>query len=124
MTFTPLPELGENADYAELTHEQAMEGLERWAVPGKITVFDFYATWCAPCQNLEVTLFETANAHADVAARKITITDWEGPVVERYLSEVSGLPHLRVFDQSGTEVAALSGGDTDTVDAFIEGLRR
>ena len=123
LTFVPLPELEQDADYAELTHEQALEGLETWAVPGKITVFDFYATWCAPCQNLEVELFEMANANADVAVRKITIMDWEGPVVNRYLAAVSSLPHLRVFDQNGEEFTTLSGNATDRLAEVVEGLR-
>ena len=123
LTFTPLPELDETADYAELSHEQAMEGLATWAVPGKVTIFDFYATWCAPCQNLEVRLFELANANADVAVRKITVTNWDGPVVDRYLSDVARLPHLLVFDSAGNEIAELSGDETDTLDDVVERAR-
>ena len=50
LTFDPLPSLPADADLIELSKEgEDVPELERHAVPGKVTVFDFYAVWCAPC---------------------------------------------------------------------------
>ena len=43
-------------------------------VPGKITIFDFWAEWCEPCKILEPALVEMARAHPDrVAIRRVEV---------------------------------------------------
>jgi len=123
LRFLTLPDIAPEADYLELTEEQALEGIEHHLGAGRITIVDFYAPWCAPCLNLEVELHELANAHHDIAVRKVTIMDWEGPVVERYLADVNGLPYVRVFDASGNEAGEFSGAETDDLAAVVERLR-
>ena len=123
LEFFALPPLAENADYAELSDEEALAGLEPHLSAGKITIVDFYAPWCAPCQNLEVRLRELNNAHEDIAVRKVTVMAWEGPIVDRYLSDVPQLPHVRIYDTDGELAGTLSGFDLDELDALVDEVR-
>jgi thiol-disulfide isomerase/thioredoxin len=85
---------------------QPGEPLELVPVPGKVTIFDFWATWCAPCKVLEPELLAIARAHPGVVAiRRIDATDWDIPMVARHLAPKGfGLPHLKIYDPSGRMV--------------------
>jgi thiol-disulfide isomerase/thioredoxin len=70
-------------------------------VPGKITVFDFWATWCVPCGELDRALRELAQRYpGDVAIRKINTVDVDSPASRKYLADFT-LPHIKVFGRDG-----------------------
>jgi len=74
------------------------------AVAGKITIYDFYADWCAPCRILSPALEELANEHPEeVALRKIDVVDWESEAAVG--QEIEFLPYLAVVDADGNVVA-------------------
>jgi len=90
-------------DVKIIAHGEKVD-LERHAVPGKYTVFDFYAVWCPPCRVLGPALEKLASRNtAKLAIRKVDIVDWTMPVAEQY--GVQELPYLVLFDASGRKVA-------------------
>jgi thiol-disulfide isomerase/thioredoxin len=72
-------------------------------VPGKYTLFDYYADWCPPCRQLSPRLEELARQHANLALRKVDIVSWSHPVARQ--QGVTDLPYLRLFDTEGRLVA-------------------
>jgi thiol-disulfide isomerase/thioredoxin len=73
-------------------------------VPGKWTVFDFWAPWCEACKTLEADLRRLAAADRDVAVRRVNIVDFDSPISAQELSGVSSLPYVRLVDPSGKVV--------------------
>jgi thiol-disulfide isomerase/thioredoxin len=105
---------------------------------GKITVLDFWATWCKPCLAAMPRLDEIARAHPDVTVIAINLDDaaaarglferyrWsmtlvadDGDASERY--GVSSIPHTVVLDRRGMvrEVVRGAGADLAAIVARI-----
>jgi thiol-disulfide isomerase/thioredoxin len=68
-------------------------------VPGKYTLFDYYADWCPPCRELAPRLEEMGRRHPNLAIRKIDIVDWSHPVADQ--QGVHDLPYLRLYGPDG-----------------------
>lgn len=93
-------------------------------VPGKLTIFDFWAPWCAPCKVLDPALVEIARAHPDtVAIRRIDVVDWDSAAAATYLTPGGfNLPHLKVYGPDGMLVLEQSSA-TDKLQALIDAVR-
>ena len=91
------------ADARVIAHGEKVD-LAAYAVPGKHTVFDFYAVWCPPCRTLGPALERLSAAHNErLAIRKVDIVDWTMPVVEQH--GIEALPFLVLYDSETQRVA-------------------
>jgi thiol-disulfide isomerase/thioredoxin len=96
-----------------------------YLVPGKVTVFDFFARWCGPCREVDHHLKEVLTRQSDVAVRKIDVVDWDSPAARKHLRDVPDLPYLVVYGRDGRRVDAISGLDLARLDrALAEGGAR
>lgn len=121
LSFEPLPKLDENADIAWLSEAgEDVPDLDAHAVVGKVTVFDFYAEWCAACRKIDGHVYEKlASGDETFAYRKLNIVDWESPLAQRYVKDVPSLPYLVVYGKDGKKRAAIHGADVKALDRVI-----
>jgi thiol-disulfide isomerase/thioredoxin len=81
------------------------------SVPGKVTIFDFYAEWCLPCALITPELEKLVAKRPDeLALRKVDVIGWGSDAAIH--QNIEYLPYLAVVGADGN-VAAV-GDDSYT----------
>jgi thiol-disulfide isomerase/thioredoxin len=121
LTFEPLPKLPEGADVKWLSRAgEDVPNLDAHAVKGKVTVFDFYAEWCAACRKVDGHVYKMiASGNRSLAYRKMNLVEWESPLAERYVKEVPSLPFVVIYGRDGKRFTALHGADLAALDKAL-----
>ncbi len=72
-------------------------------VAGKLTVFDLWADWCAPCRDLDERMAALAKRHPDrLAVRKLEVIDTDSAAWKAFLAPGSfDLPHIKLYGRDG-----------------------
>ena len=78
------------------------------AVPGKITVVDFYVDWCSTCKKLKRHYQQLIEVRPDVAIRRVKMKEnWDQKWAKREFGlDIRGTPHVIIFAQDGSILAA------------------
>jgi thiol-disulfide isomerase/thioredoxin len=82
-------------------------------VPGKVTLVYFWATWCGPCRMVTPALEKMAADDADIALRKIDLTEPQ----DSY--GIDKLPTIKVYGRGGSLVGAVVGADIPKVKSYV-----
>jgi thiol-disulfide isomerase/thioredoxin len=76
------------------------------AVPGKMTVIDFYSPFCPPCLQLAPLLEKLAQQKPELAIKKVNINrpevkgiDWRSPLASQY--SLRSVPYFMIFNAKG-----------------------
>ena len=121
--FTPPPaSVVEKLDIVAYPGTSTVD-IAKIVAPGKVTIVDFYADWCGPCNVLEARLQHLmAGNKPSLALRRVNIGKWDNEAAKQATNEfqAAALPYIRVYDAKGRFVAAVTGSMWDEVLAAIE----
>jgi len=107
--YKPSAKFTSDLDVKWIAKKGEAVNLKDHLAPNKVTVFDFYATWCGPCKDVDHALLKLMKKNPNVALRKINIVDWDKPVVKKYMAGVSTLPYLIIYDKKGNKAQVIAG---------------
>jgi thiol-disulfide isomerase/thioredoxin len=125
LTFDPVTPPPAGADFVELSRQgEDVADLAAHAPRGKVTVFDFYATWCTPCRKIDAHVATLLEHRRDLAIRKLNVVSWETPLAAHYLQDASSLPLLLIYGRDGRKVDTVAGLDLAALDRAIERASR
>jgi copper chaperone CopZ/thiol-disulfide isomerase/thioredoxin len=113
--FAPLPaEVVRKLDIVSFDGSKKVD-LKAIAVPGKITVVDYWAEWCSPCHFLEKRLQHLLNENSNMALRRVNVGKWDNAAAKQATAEfrLEALPYVRVYDSRGKFVDQVTGGSWD-----------
>ena len=117
----PLAIGAQGLDVAELSVDG--EDVPLTPVAGKVTVFDFWASWCVPCEELGRRLAELGRRHPGrLAVRRLRVETWDRPAARHWLAETPSLPHVRVVGPDGSLEFARSGSPEEIAEAIEAAL--
>ena len=94
-------------------------------VAGKLTVFDLWADWCAPCRELDEKMVALARRYPDrIAVRKLEVIDADSAGWKAFLSPGNfALPHIKVYRPDGTLLFERTAPPADLARAVEDALR-
>ncbi len=104
-----------DGDVTELTTGGESFRLEDVAIPGRVVVIDFWATWCGPCARIDRTLRKLAAEHPQLSVRRAEIVDFEHPIGREHFGGEGALPHLWIVDGHGEVVDRFTESDPAAV---------
>jgi len=117
--YIPFGTYPAGADAIVLTDSgSAVGSLEKLRVPGKYTVFDFYADWCGPCRVVDSELRKAIEHRQDLAVRKLNIVDFKSPLAREQGSKLKALPYLVIFSPGGKRTD-LVGDDSKRLSSVL-----
>lgn len=75
------------------------KSIEKHAIKGGITIFDFYADWCGPCRQIDPMLKKFVKKNKGFYLRKINIVKWGSPIAKKY--KINSIPSLWIMGKNG-----------------------
>ncbi len=116
----------------EITYDGKTSKLSDYVKPGKITIVDFWASWCGPCMRQAVVLKEIYAEHKDKGLEIVGVAVWDEPhntleaikakelpwhnmlnaqTIPTDLYGISGIPCIIVIGPDGTILSRDKQGD-------------
>lgn len=88
---------------------------------GKITIFDFYADWCAPCRVFSPKVEYFIKNNSNVALRKVDIVSWKSELSKQLTKnyKMPALPFTLIFNDKGKLLGKVEGNNIEEVKLIV-----
>ncbi len=94
----------EAVEFEVLAHGTEVD-LAAYVKTGRVTVFDFYADWCAPCKQVERSLKDMKRLYGDrLQVYQLDLVNWDSALAKAH--QIRDLPYLIVYGEDGTRLKA------------------
>lgn len=90
------------------------------AKPKKLTIIDFNATWCGPCQQFKPIFHKVAKEYSKKIDFLSVDTDNCPDIAKQF--KVSAIPQITAVKPDGTQVTKVGYMDEDTFKAWVKEL--
>ena len=96
------------------------------AVPGQVTVVDFYVSWCRGCRKLSADYKTFINVRPDVAIRRVKMKDkWNTLWAKKqYGLDIATTPHVLIFDSEGKVLVQDLGNNKQGLKMLYEWMNK
>lgn len=107
-------------DIRTISHGEEVR-LEDHLVPGKITLFDYYADWCGPCHLLSPKLERLVQENQKLILRKVDISNWESAAAKQASRDfrMPGIPYVRVYGPDGKLLGDVHGNHIEKIEELV-----
>jgi len=122
-TFLPMVQIPDGLDIDWISYYGEEVELREYLEEGKFMIFDFYATWCAPCRDLDKELVKILYENDDVAVRKVNVNHWDSDVAKKYLKN-GQIPYLIIYNKEGKVFKSLSGKEVKSLSSQLKILKK
>ncbi len=84
---------------------------------GKVTIFDFYADWCAPCRVFSPKVEQFIKNNPNIALRKVDIVSWKSELSKQLTKnfKMPSLPFTLIFSDKGKLLGKVEGNNIEEV---------
>ena len=87
----------QTTDFQVISQGEVVD-FEPYLEADRLTVFDFYADWCAPCKKLDKSLAALKDVYGDrLEVYKLDLVDWQSELAKHH--KIKDLPYLIVYDE-------------------------
>ena len=88
---------------------------------GKVTIFDFYADWCAPCKVFTPKVERLLLKDKNIALRKVDLVDWKSKLAVQLTNDykLPALPFTLVFDGEGNLLGKVEGNKIEVLEEIL-----
>jgi thiol-disulfide isomerase/thioredoxin len=87
---------------------------------GRVTVVDYWATWCAPCLKLKPLIDALEAKEPRITVRRVDASNLEADALEAMVPGAAGLPIVEVFRADGSLAKRLVGDEVFTVEDVVK----
>lgn len=122
----PLPEeVRRTLDIASASEGPEIE-LAKVLVPGKVTLIDYWASWCGPCHLLDARLQRLARSQPKLAVRRVNVAKFDNPAGKQAAQEfgIRAIPYVRVYDTRGRFLGEDRDGNWENILALVASAKR
>lgn len=88
-------------------------------VEHRVTLVDYWASWCAPCLELAPIVAALEAKEPRLAVRRIDVSEYDADMLEALVPGATGLPIVEVFRADGSLAKRLVGAEVFRVEEVV-----